>query len=194
MKKALAVAICFATITLLLTPQLHSDDQIKNKILKLFPQADANGDGVLSESEYESVLNRAIKKYPQADRDGDGTLSVAEQTAILKRAASKKRGQKNKTDQDARSVDATMTQAGATVEVYKKTTDSEGQPVELRIYIFNPDGHQAQDSKPAIVFFFGGGWKGGSPSQFLFNVNTWRNGEWLRWRRTIAYYLGKAPK
>ena len=50
MKKALAVAICFATITLLLTPQLHSDDQIKNKILKLFPQADANGDGVLSES------------------------------------------------------------------------------------------------------------------------------------------------
>ena len=168
MKKALAVAICFATILLLLTPQLYSDDQIKNKILKLFPRADTNGDGVLSETEYESVLNRAIKKYPQADRDGDGTLSVAEQTAILKRAASKKRGQKNKTDQDARSVDARMTQAGAKIEVFKKTTDSEGQPVELKVYIFNPDGHQTQDSKPAIVFFFGGGWKGGSPSQFLF--------------------------
>lgn len=38
--------------------------------------------------------------------------------------------------------------------------------VELQLHIFNPEGHKASDRKPAIVFFFGGGWSGGTPSQF----------------------------
>ena len=37
---------------------------------------------------------------------------------------------------------------------------------ELKLHIFNPEGHKAEDQRPAIVFFFGGGWNGGSPSQF----------------------------
>ncbi len=45
--------------------------------------------------------------------------------------------------------------------VYKQVGD-----VELKIHIFNPPGHAATDKRPAIVFFFGGGWVGGSPSQF----------------------------
>ena len=36
----------------------------------------------------------------------------------------------------------------------------------LRLHIFNPEGHKPSDKRPAIVFFFGGGWNGGSPSQF----------------------------
>ena len=44
---------------------------------------------------------------------------------------------------------------------YKKVGD-----VELKLHIFNPQGHAATDKRPAIVFFFGGGWTGGSPSQF----------------------------
>jgi acetyl esterase/lipase len=38
--------------------------------------------------------------------------------------------------------------------------------VELKMHIFYPDGHKASDKRAAIVFFFGGGWRGGSPSQF----------------------------
>ncbi|MBT6399335.1 MAG: carboxylesterase family protein, partial [Verrucomicrobia bacterium] len=38
--------------------------------------------------------------------------------------------------------------------------------VELQLHIFNPKGHKASDQRPAIVFFFGGGWSGGTPSQF----------------------------
>ena len=38
---------------------------------------------------------------------------------------------------------------------------------ELKLHIFNPPGHQTTDTRPAIVFFFGGGWTGGSPSQFF---------------------------
>ncbi len=44
---------------------------------------------------------------------------------------------------------------------YKKVGE-----VELKLHVFNPEGHKASDSRPAIIFFFGGGWNGGSPSQF----------------------------
>ena len=36
----------------------------------------------------------------------------------------------------------------------------------LTLHIFNPEGHQPVDKTPAIVFFFGGGWVGGSPAHF----------------------------
>jgi acetyl esterase/lipase len=51
---------------------------------------------------------------------------------------------------------------GAKAEVYKTVGD-----VKLSLYIFTPVGHKADDKRPAIVFFFGGGWTGGSPGQFL---------------------------
>ena len=51
---------------------------------------------------------------------------------------------------------------GAKVEVYKSIGD-----VKLNVYIFAPEGHKPADKRPAIVFFFGGGWRGGSPGQFL---------------------------
>lgn len=38
---------------------------------------------------------------------------------------------------------------------------------ELRLHIFNPSSHSANNSKPAILFFHGGGWKSGSPEQFF---------------------------
>jgi acetyl esterase/lipase len=37
---------------------------------------------------------------------------------------------------------------------------------ELKLHVFNPQDHCVSDQRPVIVFFFGGGWKGGSPSQF----------------------------
>jgi acetyl esterase/lipase len=51
---------------------------------------------------------------------------------------------------------------GTTSEVYRTVGD-----VELNIYLCNPEGHSADDRRPAIVFFFGGGWRAGSPQQFL---------------------------
>jgi acetyl esterase len=50
---------------------------------------------------------------------------------------------------------------GAKVEVYKTVGDT-----KLNLYIYEPKGHKASDKTPAIVFFFGGGWTGGSPTQF----------------------------
>jgi len=38
--------------------------------------------------------------------------------------------------------------------------------VKLHLHVFEPKGHKAEARRPAIVFFFGGGWVGGSPGQF----------------------------
>lgn len=45
--------------------------------------------------------------------------------------------------------------------VYKTIND-----VELRLHVFEPTGHRSSDLAPAVVFFFGGGWNGGTPKQF----------------------------
>jgi len=47
------------------------------------------------------------------------------------------------------------------IEVYKTIGD-----VQLDVFIVEPEGHQAGDRRPAIVFFFGGGWRSGTPAQF----------------------------
>jgi acetyl esterase len=51
---------------------------------------------------------------------------------------------------------------GARVEVYREVGD-----VKLQAWIYEPAGHTARDRRPAIVFFFGGGWSSGTPGQFL---------------------------
>ena len=48
---------------------------------------------------------------------------------------------------------------GAKVETYKKIGDT-----EMKVWIFSPK--EPAKKQPAIVFFFGGGWKSGSPAQF----------------------------
>ncbi|MFW6161817.1 MAG: alpha/beta hydrolase [Planctomycetota bacterium] len=45
--------------------------------------------------------------------------------------------------------------------VYKSVGD-----VKLRLFVYAPEGHRTGDERPAIVFFFGGGWMGGTPRQF----------------------------
>ena len=37
---------------------------------------------------------------------------------------------------------------------------------ELKLFIEKPADWKASDKRPAIVFFFGGGWVGGTPEQF----------------------------
>lgn len=56
---------------------------------------------------------------------------------------------------------APATLPGAETEVYKTVVD-----VSLPLHIFYPEGYKSGQSLPAIVFFFGGGWRNGSPAQF----------------------------
>jgi len=38
--------------------------------------------------------------------------------------------------------------------------------VELELHLFEPAGHKANDARPGVVFFFGGGWQGGAATHF----------------------------
>jgi acetyl esterase len=49
----------------------------------------------------------------------------------------------------------------AVVDIYKTIGE-----INLKIYRFNPQDHKDSDQRPAVVFFFGGGWKNGDPKQF----------------------------
>jgi len=45
---------------------------------------------------------------------------------------------------------------------YKQIED-----INLNLWVFNPPNHNPNSPKPAIVFFFGGGFRKGSPEQFV---------------------------
>ena len=51
---------------------------------------------------------------------------------------------------------------------------------ELKLYVFKPKDWRATDQRPAMVFFHGGGWTGGSPSAFM------RQSEYLATRGMVA--------
>jgi len=51
---------------------------------------------------------------------------------------------------------------GAVTYVYKSIGGA-----ELRLHVFNPPNHALSMPRPAIVFFFGGGWTTGSVEQFV---------------------------
>lgn len=60
----------------------------------------------------------------------------------------------------------TVGAAGDKPEPTRKITYKTVGDVTLKLHVFEPADHKPTDRRPAIVFFFGGGWKGGSPSQF----------------------------
>ncbi|WNC69149.1 alpha/beta hydrolase [Thalassotalea nanhaiensis] len=61
---------------------------------------------------------------------------------------------------ESKSIDVKKVVPSKLIE-YKKTND-----ISLTLHVFNPEGHKASDNRPAIVFFHGGGWNGGSPHHF----------------------------
>lgn len=88
LKNATTLAVtCIAVAGFVAASNAWSNDRIARQILKLVPEADTNGDGVLSEAEEASLSRRALKKHPRADIDGDGVLSDAEKEALLSRVA-----------------------------------------------------------------------------------------------------------
>ena len=61
--------------------------------------------------------------------------------------------------------DVTESDAYQTVP-YKTVKKEDGTTDTLDLNVFYPVGHQKTDQAPCVVFFFGGGWNGGSPKQF----------------------------
>ena len=75
-------------------------DTFAEKILRSFPQADRNNDGVLSAEEEAFVIQRVMQRYPQADQDGDGVLSETEKLDLIQKAS--QRGKKQRPSSTSR--------------------------------------------------------------------------------------------
>ncbi|WP_269540640.1 alpha/beta hydrolase [Cerasicoccus fimbriatus] len=50
------------------------------------------------------------------------------------------------------------------LDIVEYKTIADGKNLEL--HICYPQGHTPDDKSPAVIFFFGGGWRGGKPGQF----------------------------
>lgn len=97
-------------------------------------------------------LQKALERYPEADTNEDGVLTLDEAKAFMRKNTGKRR---------QRGAASATAPEGGERHIYKKVGE-----VELPLYVFKPDGQTAEGQKPAIVFFFGGGWRSGNPSQF----------------------------
>jgi acetyl esterase/lipase len=65
------------------------------------------------------------------------------------------------------SVSATQGKVASPIEGAEHLAYKEASGSNLILNVFYPEGHDPKkDKRPAIVFFFGGGWSGGNPAQF----------------------------
>ena len=60
----------------------------------------------------------------------------------------------------------TLTFAADDIVPDEKITYKTVGEVSLQLHIFRPENHKSTDSRPCVVFFFGGGWVGGTPTPF----------------------------
>ena len=144
-----AVPFLAALTLLLLSSTACGDDAIKQQVLKLFPQADIDKDGTISETEVAALRQQVLKRYPQADKDGDGVLSDGEAKAVLRQAA-RRAGKSNPKPR-------TSPTNGS-----KQPTHANVQYVEHERQVF--DIWLADSSKPTplAIYIHGGGFKSGS--------------------------------
>ncbi|MEO0452716.1 MAG: alpha/beta hydrolase [Verrucomicrobiota bacterium] len=132
-------------------------------------------------SENNPRLKKALKKYPDADTNNDGILTVTEARAYEAKMSGGETDEPEnqepevQNDQEAkpgqrRGFRGTLYTPAPGVtqksEVYK-TVDG----LELAMHLHFPQGWKATDQRPVMIFFFGGGWKKGTPEQFIVQAN-----------------------
>src|SRR5258708_38854634 len=71
-----------------------------------------------------------------------------------------------------------VTLPGAEIFIYR---DSKPEP--LRLHVFKPKNWQAGDRRPALIWFFGGGWDHGTPEN---------SAGWAKWAASLGF-VGVAP-
>ena len=157
MKKAIALVFGSSlVVSLIAASPAGASDPIAEKILELYPQADTDGDGVLSSAEEAALSRMALKRFPKADADGDGVLSDAEKQTLLRRAAAKARqkpGSGNPSPANVATAGTKRRKAPSFANV--KYGEHERHVLDLWL---------ADNAKPTplAIYIHGGGFKAGS--------------------------------
>lgn len=143
--------IAFALLLVwMASPAIAADNPLAKQILEVNPQADTDGDGVLSEDEEAALSQRILQRYPRADADGNGSLSDAEKQALLKKAI-------------ARAKKAESPAAPANNNSNRKTPDhADVKYGEHERNVFDLWLTDADEPTPLAIYIHGGGFKAGS--------------------------------
>jgi len=165
MKSIPAILILVAGFNL--SPLVCADDEVRQQILKLFPQADTDKDDVISDAEIAAVRTQILKRFSRADRDGDGDLSDAELKAIIRQAASRaKRNAPNSgtsrpgnggKNPASKTLLASMGLKGEFDIEYRRNTAQQRNKLDF-IY----PKKKVYDKAPLFVYIHGGGNTGGT--------------------------------
>ncbi|MBT4157189.1 MAG: alpha/beta hydrolase [Planctomycetaceae bacterium] len=145
-------------------------DTFAEKILRSFPQADRNSDGVLSEEEEAFVSQRVMQRYPQADQDGDGVLSETEKQELVQKASQRGRKQRpssaSRSGTNSQNAEAVLKQLGLKGELdieYRKNTTQQRNRLDF-IY----PKTKVYERAPLFIYIHGGGNTGGTKNA-LYN-------------------------
>lgn len=141
----------FVCVTLLLLA-IGGQEAFGQRAADAIRALDKNGDNAISKDEVDEAL---WKRFANRDANGDGKLTEAE---LRNRGG--KNNNKKKTDAPKE------TNAPAPPDFDKKHNYKTVGDTSLWLYAYHPKNHSTDAQAPAIVFFFGGGWKNGSPAQF----------------------------
>ena len=143
------------------------------KILRSFPQADRNNDGVLSEEEEAAVSRRVMQRYPQADQDGDGVLSEPEKRDLIQKASGRGKrprpGSASRSGTNSQSAEAVLQQLGLKGELdveYRKNTTQQRNRLDF-IY----PKTKVYERAPLFIYIHGGGNTGGTKNA-LYNKSS----------------------
>ena len=143
------------------------------KILRSFPQADRNNDGVLSEEEEAFVSQRVMQRYPQADQDGDGVLSETEKQDMVQKASQRGRKQRpsspSRSGTNSQNSEVVLQQLGLKGDLnieYRKNTNQQRNRLDF-IY----PKTKVYERAPLFIYIHGGGNTGGTKNA-LYNKSS----------------------
>ena len=141
--------VCFLAFTISVSTVAGASDALKKKALQLYPQADTDGDGMLSDEEEAAFSRQVLKRYPQADRDGDGILSDAEKQRLLQIAANRMKN---------RPANATGKQVGKSQSpTFENVSYGEHERQVFDIWLAD-----SKQPTPLAIYIHGGGFRSGS--------------------------------
>ncbi|MGB1817168.1 MAG: redoxin family protein, partial [Rubripirellula sp.] len=144
MKKLLALfCAVLAIVSLTAAAKVSRSDDIRTRIMRLFPQADTNGDGIISDKEEEALGRLALARHP--DADGDGALSTKETHALLTNVAQKiQKHTPNRSSQE-------LPEAASSGKTITSTTPSES-PVRRGPQLIKPGEYGIGKQIPPLSF------------------------------------------
>lgn len=157
------ISACFAIVLLIWASNVNANDATAKKILQLYPQADTNGDGVLSTAEEAALSRKVLKRYPKADRNGDGVLSDAEKQALLRMATNRAK-RKPGTGGPLSASRATDRRKARKTPSFANVKYGEHERHVLDIWLAD-----TTKTAPLAIFIHGGGFRAGSKEKLNAN-------------------------